>query len=291
MTTRSRFNRFSETLSDTRTEDLYGYLGGADPRVRADAVRGLFEQCRGLVDTITKQLLRPRFKALTEEAIQEAWLDCFTELSKRSDEFLKERAERPVFREVVVAMTMRAVWRLEKRARVESGRWVSLSHRKGDIADNPRPSSDEPPPRGSRPRPPSPPAGGRKLDVPQPMAADSLGPQSHDHDQDLDLDAFERIFALAWERLLVHSSTEQRQALNDIGQLAFFADDWAAVASGPTTEPGEPNMTTIVLESRRQVAPIIDEILVHDYALTDEARTRFLTTVFPSARANASDEV
>lgn len=106
-----------EESPQTRTADLHGYLLEDEPDQRSEAVSGIFEQCRELIGNITAQLLRSRFHQLAEDTIQEAWSDCLSELQARREEFLKVRGERPGLREMAVAVTMRAVWRLEMRAR------------------------------------------------------------------------------------------------------------------------------------------------------------------------------
>jgi hypothetical protein len=114
-----------EESPQTKTADLHGYLLDTAAAERSTAVTGIFEQCRELIGNITAQLLRSRFHQLGEDTIQEAWSDCLSELQARKEEFLKVRSERPGLREMAVAVTMRAVWRLEMRSRRDRQRLAS----------------------------------------------------------------------------------------------------------------------------------------------------------------------
>lgn len=116
--------RFDES-PQTKTADLHGYLLEDAPDKRVEAANSIFDQCRALIGNITEQLLRSRFENIAEDSIQEAWSDCLSELQERRAEFLKDRAERPGLREMAATVTMRAVWRLEMRARRERQRLVS----------------------------------------------------------------------------------------------------------------------------------------------------------------------
>ena len=116
--------RFEES-PQTKTADLHGYLSEDAPDKRVEAANSIFDQCRELIGNITAQLLRSRFEHIAEDSIQEAWSDCLTELQERRAEFLRDRGERPGLREMAATVTMRAVWRLEMRARRERQRMTS----------------------------------------------------------------------------------------------------------------------------------------------------------------------
>jgi hypothetical protein len=229
-----------EESPQTKTADLHGYLLEDAPDQRSEAVSGIFEQCRELIGSITAQLLRSRFHQLAEDTIQDAWSDCLSELQARREEFLKVRGERPVLREMAVAVTMRAVWRLEMRARRERQRLASAE-------------TEEP------------------YSAPELEAVSSLSAID-----------FHRIFLSAWERLLALSSSEDQIVLNDVGPLAFFADDWASVTT-PLVPGGTPQrtMTTVVLERRRAARAIVDGILERELRLEPKIRQRFLRTLLP----------
>jgi|GEM_PF-3922318 hypothetical protein len=257
----------------TETRNLAGYLQG-DSAERSAASEGLYEQVRPLIDRITRETLRSRFRLLTEEAIQEAWKDCLGELEKRGTEFLQSRDARPAFRDMVVALTMRAVWRLEKRARVEAEREVSLDAvSAGSNASIPQstrmPPSHEPPttdPSGTPVR--------RSSERDSDMEPDMLGK--------LSIVDFHRIFTLSWEELLRDSTDEHEQVLNDIGALAFFADDWVSLANGSGEGDVTPRtMTRVVLERRQRVRVLVDVILERDHRLDARARKRFLDVLVP----------
>ena len=227
-----------EEPPQTKTADLHGYLLNNAPVERSEAVSGIFEQCRELIGNITAQLLRSRFHQLAEDTIQEAWSDCLSELQARKEEFLKVRSERPGLREMAVAVTMRAVWRLEMRARRDRERLANAD-------------ADE------------------SYTTPELEAVSSLSAID-----------FHRIFLSAWERLLTQSSTEDQIVLNDVGPLAFFADDWVSVTA--QLLPGEipqRTMTTVVLERRSAARAIVDGILETEHHLPPRIRQRFLRTL------------
>jgi hypothetical protein len=177
---------------------------------------------------------------MAEDTIQEAWSDCLSELQARRADFLKERGERPGLRETAAAVTMRAVWRLEMRARRERQRLVSTAPEESYSA-------------------------------PEYEAVSSLSA----------LD-FHRVFQSAWERLLESSSADDQVVLHDIGPLAFFANDWAAVASQPVPgEVAQRTMTNVVLERRRQVRTIVEAVLERELQLDAKTRQRFVRTLLP----------
>jgi hypothetical protein len=173
----------------TRTRDLKQYLD-EDPQVRAKGSEALFEAYAEPIRAIVDKILRGRFKELSSEAVQEAWMDCLSQLQEQRAAFLKERDERPRFGSLVTAVTMRAIWRLSQRSRRYDGRHGPIeewsSHDQG--------------------------AHTRTAEAVSAMT-------THD---------FHRIFLRAWERLLEDSLEEQRCVLTDVGDLEFFAGDWKA---------------------------------------------------------------
>jgi hypothetical protein len=93
---------------------------------------------------------------------------------------------------------------------------------------------------------------------------------------------FHRVFVSAWERLLASSSADEQIVLNDIGPLAFFAQDWASVAAQPVPGDGtQRTMTHVVLERRHQVRGIVDGVLERELQLDSKTRQRFLRTLLP----------
>lgn len=269
---RNQLIKIAHEQPPTETRNLAGYLQG-DSAERSSASEGLYEQVKPLIDRITRETLKSRFRVLTGDAIQEAWKDCLGELEKRGDEFLQSRDARPAFRDMVVALTMRAVWRLEKRARVNAEREVSFDAIAGSNAairqSTKTPPSDESPPAG-----PSGTHAQRSSELDADTEPDMLGK--------LSIIDFHRIFTLAWEELLGESSDEHQQVLNDIGALAFFADDWVSLANGSTEGEVTPRtMTLVVLERRQRVRVLIDRILERDHRLDARARKRFLDVLVP----------
>jgi hypothetical protein len=172
-------------LPKTQTGDLQQYLD-EDPKVSAVGSKGLFEAYAAPIRAIVDQILRGRFRELSSDAVQEAWLDCLSQLHEKRDDFLKERHERPPFGSLVTAVTMRAIWRLSQRTRRQVARDAPLES-----------SSSQASPSNN---------------------ADAVsGMTTHD---------FHRIFVLAWQRLLEQTPADQRCVLADVGDLEFFAGDW-----------------------------------------------------------------
>lgn len=123
------------SLPPTETAHIKEYVAGADPRDRTRAAEALFEQCRPMMKAICDDVLSARFKDLGPDVAHEAWADCLAELITRSEEFLRSREERPQFRAFVLGVTMRAVWRLQKRAQRERGRNAALEDHEVVIED------------------------------------------------------------------------------------------------------------------------------------------------------------
>lgn len=116
-----------ERMPPTDTKHLRGFLAPADAQERDAATHALYDYCGKMVEAITKTVLWPRFRQrLGPDVVQEAWADCMGELLNQREEFLRDRAERPQFRPFVVAVTMRAVWRLQKQAQREDARSVEV---------------------------------------------------------------------------------------------------------------------------------------------------------------------
>jgi hypothetical protein len=233
-------NRFR--LAATKTASLQRYLD-ADPNVSALGSEELYEDYESGIRRIVDRILRQRFRDLAGEAIQEAWLDCLSELQARKAEFLKERSQRPQFRPMVIALTMRAIWRLEQQTRRQRLR-AAPEH-----------------------------AGSRQ---------DAQWNREYDAVNAMTPLDFHRVFESAWQRLLQQSTAAQRASLEEVGQLEFFAGDWPVSLPGSAdADECLDTLTAIVLEQRCAVRLIIEDILAHDFDFEARVCSKFARTLMP----------
>jgi hypothetical protein len=232
-------NRFR--LAATKTVSLQRYLD-ADPNVSALGSEELYQDYESGIRRIVDRILRQRFQDLANEAMQEAWLDCLSELQARKAEFMKERSERPQFRPMVIALTMRAIWRLEQQTRRQRLRAA-------------------PEETGTRQQ---------AQWNPEYDAVNAMTP----------LD-FHRVFGTAWQRLLEHSTVGQRAGLEEVGQLEFFAGDWPSLPGSTDTDECVDALTALVLEQRCAARLIIEDILAHDFDFEARVRSKFVRTLIP----------
>jgi hypothetical protein len=155
---------------------------------------------------------------------------------------LKERSERPQFRPMVIALTMRAIWRLEQQTRRQRLRAA-------------------------------PEDAGNRQDIHWNGGDDAVNAMTP-------LD-FHRVFETAWQRLLEQSTVGQRAGLEEVGQLEFFAGDWPSLPGSTDSDECVDTLTAIVLEQRCAARLIIDDILARDFDFETRVRSKFVRTLIP----------
>lgn len=103
------------------------------------------------------------------------------------------------------------------------------------------------------------------------------------YEDDFDALDFQRIFERVWKEVFDSSGAPEQQALSTVGQVQFFAGDWASIT--PQAAGAARTMTTMILERRRRARAVLNRILKSVHRVEATKRTALLNELIPLPRS------